>query len=107
MNVAPTGRIDQNSEGRPSLVLTRDFHAPIEDVWAAVTEPVRLQRWIGTVPGDPASGRVAFSMTAEGEGPAEDVEILECEPPRLLAVKLQTGWHLRAALGGTDGATPA
>ena len=26
------------------------FRAPIEDVWAAVTEPERLARWIGTWP---------------------------------------------------------
>ena len=36
---------------------TRTFPAPIEDVWAAVTEPERLERWIGTLdrrPGDRA-----------------------------------------------------
>ena len=45
------------------LVQTRTFAAPIEDVWAAITEPERLARWIGTWTGDPASGRVRFAMT--------------------------------------------
>ena len=36
--------------------VTRTFHAPIDDVWAAVTEPERLARWLGTWTGDPATG---------------------------------------------------
>ena len=60
---------------------TREFRAPIEDVWAAVTEPERLARWIGTFSGDPASGQVAFRMTAE-EGAARTLEIRGRTPPR-------------------------
>ena len=44
----PTGRIEQR-DGQHVLVQTREFRAPIEDVWAAVTEPDRLARWIGVV----------------------------------------------------------
>ena len=36
------------------VVFERTFRAPIDDVWAAVTEPERLERWIGTWTGDPA-----------------------------------------------------
>jgi uncharacterized protein YndB with AHSA1/START domain len=108
MSVTPNGRIDRDAEGRATLVVTRDFTAPIDDVWAALTEPERLARWIGTFTGDPASGRVAFQMTAEGEAPAEDVEIVECDPPRLLAVTTHTAggqWHLRLTLTEADGVT--
>ena len=66
MSVTPTGRIDREGD-RHILVITRTFHAAIEDVWASVTEPERLERWIGTYDGDPASGEVAFRMTAEDE----------------------------------------
>ena len=51
------------------LVQTRTFRAPVEDVWAAVTEPERLARWIGTWTGDPASGSVDFRMLFEGDEP--------------------------------------
>lgn len=52
-------------DGTDHLVLIRTFRAPIDSVWAAVTDPERLNRWIGTWDGDPASGRVNFRMTFE------------------------------------------
>lgn len=71
MNVRPTGR-HEIRDGRDVMILTRTFRAPIGDVWAAVTEPDRLARWIGTWSGDPASGSVRFRMTAEGaDAPAQ------------------------------------
>src|SRR4029078_7277277 len=50
--MTPTGTIEKR-DGEHVLVQTPAFHAPIEDVWAAVTEPDRLARWIGTWTGDP------------------------------------------------------
>ena len=50
MNPTPTGQVDHDGDRR-TLRLTRTFRAPIEDVWAAVTEPERLARWIGTFTG--------------------------------------------------------
>jgi uncharacterized protein YndB with AHSA1/START domain len=108
MSIDPTGRIDRDHDGRPRLVITREFRAPIEDVWASVTESSRLERWIGTFTRDPASGRVVFRMNAEEGESAEDVEITACEPPRLLAVTSRTGdgaWHLEVELTETDGVT--
>lgn len=65
----------------------RRFRAPIDAVWAAVTEPDRLARWIGRYTGDPTTGTVSFTMSAEGDDvAAEDITITECEPPRHLAV---------------------
>jgi len=109
MSVVPNGRIEWDHEGHPTLVIVREFAAPIEEVWAAVTEPARLERWIGTFTGDPDSGSVMFAMTAESEdAPAEEMEIVECEPPRLLAVTASAPggqWHLRVALSEEDGRT--
>ena len=82
---SPTGRRGDR-DGTAYVVFERTFDAPIDDVWAAVTEPDRLVRWIGTWAGDPASGEIAFRMTAEAEdAPEERILIDEClEPSRLV-----------------------
>ncbi len=78
-------------------------------MWAAVTEPARLERWIGTWTGDPASGQVAFRMTAEGEDVPEEVHrIVVCEPPRRLVTTSQTQgqvWQLELDLAEDAGVT--
>ena len=112
MSSTPTGRRELR-DGTPYVVYTRTFAAPIEDVWAAVTEPERLVRWIGTWAGDPASGEVAFRMTAEGEdAPEERYRIDVCEPPRRLVTRSWVGddtdtmvWQLELDLTESDGVT--
>ena len=90
--------------------MTRTFHAPIDDVWAAITEPERLARWLGTWSGDPASGRVLFAMTFEGAGAAGRRD----GDPRVrrrrggCAVTSQVGeqrWYLDVDLSEADGVT--
>lgn len=90
MTTKPTGHISLDGDRRV-LSIIREFRAPIEVVWAAVTEPERLARWIGTFTGDPASGHVEFVMTAEGATEPEDMEIRECDPPRVLRVTSHVG----------------
>ena len=86
MTPNPTGRRETRN-GHDSVVFTRTFRAPIESVWAAITESDRLERWIGTWTGDPASGSILFQMNAEGDEVQPDpFTIRTCEPPRLLAV---------------------
>jgi uncharacterized protein YndB with AHSA1/START domain len=69
-------------------VIERELRAPLEDVWAACTDPARMERWIGTWSGDPASGSVSFRMTAKGEDVrAEEMEVLACVPPHRFAVR--------------------
>jgi uncharacterized protein YndB with AHSA1/START domain len=106
--MTPTGRIVEQ-DGRHVLVQTREFRAPIEDVWAAVTEPERLARWIGTWTGDPTSGSVRFQMLFEGEEhEGEDMEIRVCEPPRRLHLTSRVGeevWLLELDLTHADGVT--
>jgi uncharacterized protein YndB with AHSA1/START domain len=104
----PTGRIEQR-DGQHVLVQTREFRAPIEDVWAAVTEPERLARWIGTWTGDPEAGSVQFRMLFEGEEHAgETMTIRVCEPPRRLHLTSEVGeevWLLNLDLTHADGVT--
>jgi len=108
MTTTPTGRIERRGE-QHVLVQTREFRAPIEDVWAAVTEPERLARWIGSWTGDPTSGAVDFRMTFEGEGhPSEQMEIRVCEPPRRLHLTSRAGeqvWLIELDLTHADGTT--
>ena len=107
MSPTPTGRLRRDDEG-PTLVITRDFRAPIEDVWASVTESERLARWIGTWTGDPASGQVRFTMTAEEGATPEDMEIRECVPPTVLRVTAHAGeyhWDLDLLLEERHGVT--
>lgn len=100
----PTARLDGTT-----LTFTRTFQAPIDDVWAALTESERSGRWYGTWTGDPADGFVMVTMTGEGyEVPPSRFDIVACEPPRLLAVNSiddSGSWRLRAELSEADGVT--
>ena len=109
----PTGRREERS-GRLFLVMERRFEAPIGAVWAAITEPERLARWIGTWTGDPASGAVDFRMLYEGEGAAVEVFTIDaCRPPTRLELtstapfddETPVEWHLELDLAETGGIT--
>lgn len=111
MNRIPTGRRERRVFGE-AIVLERTFAAPVDDVWAAVTEPERLERWIGTWAGDPASGQVVFRMTAEGaDAPHETLHIQECSPPHLLRARIEVAdppgqeWHWELHLTHDAGMT--
>jgi uncharacterized protein YndB with AHSA1/START domain len=61
-----------------SVRLRRDFEAPIEDVWDALTNPERIGRWFLPISGDyRLGGRYQFEGNAGGE-------ILVCEAPNRL-----------------------
>ncbi|MGC5009183.1 SRPBCC family protein [Streptosporangium sp. DT93] len=63
-----------------AVVLRRDYDAPAEDVWDALTDPDRLKRWFLPISGDL---RVGGDFQLEGNAGGR---ILHCEPPRLLKV---------------------
>lgn len=104
----PTGTVGEGPRGT-EVRLTRAFRAGIDEVWAAATESARMERWIGHWEGDPASGRILFTMSSEGENvPAEEVTILECAPPHRFVADTRVGertWHLRLELDHADGVT--
>lgn len=58
-----------------SVLLRRSYQASVEDVWDALTEPERMQRWFM-----PISGELKVGGSYQLEGNAGG-EILECEPP--------------------------
>jgi uncharacterized protein YndB with AHSA1/START domain len=100
--------------GVPHVVFSRTFAAPVEDVWAAITESDRLARWIGSWTGDPAEGHVSFRMLFEGDEPSDEkFTIDECDEPRRLAITTwmpsegdhPDSWHLELDLSEADGVT--
>ncbi|XTZ14370.1 SRPBCC family protein [Micromonospora echinospora] len=108
MNRQPVGRLFRTDAGR-DLVLTRAFRAPVEDVWASLTEPERTARWFGPWEGEPGVGRTIRVQMAYEEGePWCDMLIQACEPPRRLAVATldeQGSWRLEMLLAEADGVT--
>lgn len=108
MSTTPSGRLVRTGEGR-DLVIIRTFHAPIEDVWASITEPERTARWFGGWKGEAGPGRtIRYAMAFEAGAPEADMTIEACEPPHHLAVRATDdygNWHLEAHLREADGIT--
>ena len=85
---ARRGVVTRQDDGRQRLEFRRSWPDPIDDVWAALTEPDRLARWIGTYEGTRAPGGTGtFTMTQEEEQVGEPMTITECDPPRRLVVQ--------------------
>lgn len=61
-----------------SVVMQRRYEADIKDVWSALTEPERVQRWFYPLSGDLRAGG-SFQLQGNAGG-----DILECSPPNLL-----------------------
>jgi uncharacterized protein YndB with AHSA1/START domain len=102
--MTPTGRLFGKD-----LVLTRTFRAPIDDVWASLTESDRTARWFGPWQGDAAPGRpIKVQMVHEEGQPWMDMTVDACEPPRRLAVSAgddNDRWLLEVELTEAGGVT--
>ncbi|MEV0082288.1 SRPBCC family protein [Saccharopolyspora sp. NPDC050642] len=63
-----------------SVLLRRNYAAPIEELWRALTEPDRLRRWFLPITGElREGGRYQFEGNAGGQ-------ILRCAAPRLVKI---------------------
>jgi uncharacterized protein YndB with AHSA1/START domain len=68
-----------------AIRLRRDYDAPIEDVWDALTNPERIGRWFLPISGDyRLGGRYQFEGNAGGE-------IVACERPNRLNITWEMG----------------
>jgi uncharacterized protein YndB with AHSA1/START domain len=107
MTTTPTGRIVPTRDGR-DLVLTRMFQAPIEDVWASITESERTARWFASWSGEAGPGRtIRYRLEFEEGRPEGDMTIDACDAPHHLAVSSHDEygtWRLEATLA-QDGDT--
>ena len=95
-----TGEVDVLAEG-VRLRFRRRWPVPVDDVWAALTEPDRLARWIGTYDGrrEPGGAGV-FTMTHEDEVVGEPLRVVACAAPVRLVVEWDTegGWRVELDL---------
>jgi uncharacterized protein YndB with AHSA1/START domain len=73
----------RSADGKGVVRMEDRFDTDVDDVWSAITDPLRLARWIGEVAGDLRLGGEYryrfFASGAEGRGRVE-----ACEPPRRL-----------------------
>ncbi|MEU8137320.1 SRPBCC family protein [Streptodolium elevatio] len=101
----PTGRLLRTGDG-VDLVLTRTFRAPVEDVWASVTDPERTARWYGRWEGDAAPGRtIKVQLAYEDQAPWTDMRIDACDAPVRLALSATDevgAWHIEVLLAATE-----
>jgi uncharacterized protein YndB with AHSA1/START domain len=86
---ARRGVVTTEDDGRQRVEFRRSWPDPIGDVWAALTEPDRLARWIGVYDGERRPGGTGtFLMTQEeGETNGSPTTIVECDPPRRLVIE--------------------
>src|ERR1017187_1292503 len=73
----------RSADGKGVVRMEDRFDTDIDDVWSALTDPLRLARWIGEIAGDlRLGGEYRFHFYASGSEGAGRVEA--CEPPRRL-----------------------
>ena len=104
MSRKPTGHVRGND-----LILTRTFHAPLDDVWMSVTASESTARWFGAWEGDAGPGKtVRLQLLYETGQPWTNVTIEVCEPPRHLIVRTKDDfgdWLLELTLTQTADTT--
>lgn len=101
------GEVLRTSDG-VDLQFLRSYDVGVEEVWSAIVEPARMERWIGRWSGDPASGEVEFHMTSEEGAPPAPVQVTACEAPRHLAVTMpgpEGAWPVELTLTEDGGRT--
>ena len=85
-NARPATRILgslRSADGKGVVRMEDRFDTDIDDVWSALTDPLRLARWIGEIAGDlRLGGEYRFHFYASGSEGTGRVEA--CEPPRRL-----------------------
>ena len=73
MNPTPTGYY---RDGR--IVIERRLDLSPGEAWDALTASEHTARWIGPWSGDPATGSIDLTMTAEEGSPSMPLRIDEC-----------------------------
>jgi uncharacterized protein YndB with AHSA1/START domain len=76
-------------DGQTVIRMEDRFSTDVEDLWSALTDPLRLARWLAEVEGDLRLGgefRASFTSGCESTG-----RIDVCEPPRRLLVTMRPG----------------
>jgi uncharacterized protein YndB with AHSA1/START domain len=75
-----------SADGKGVVRMEDRFDTDIDDLWSALTDPLRLARWLGEVTGDlRLGGEYRFFFFASGSEGTGRVEA--CEPPRRLLLR--------------------
>lgn len=77
-------------EGSPTHIVSvsRNYPTTPADLWSALTDKERIQRWFANVTGDfKHGGRFSIEGNADGE-------VIACEPPSLLALTWEFGGNI-------------
>jgi len=83
------GRL-RSADGKGIVRMEDRFGTDIDDLWAALTDPRRLARWIGDVDGDlRLGGEFRFRFFASGSEGTGRVDA--CESPRRLLLTMALG----------------
>jgi uncharacterized protein YndB with AHSA1/START domain len=88
INSSETGRVLgtlPTADGQRVVRIEDRFDTDIDDLWSALTDPVRLARWYGEVEGDlHVGGQYRARLFASGWEGVGRIEA--CEPPRRFVV---------------------
>ncbi len=85
--IAELAAVDRDVTGT-DLRLTRRYAAAPDEVWSAVTEPARIERWLAPITGDLVRGG-RFQVEGNAGG-----EVTACDPPRSFAATWEFGGHV-------------
>jgi uncharacterized protein YndB with AHSA1/START domain len=75
----------RSADGAGVVRIEDRYDTDVDDLWAAVTDPVRLARWYGEVEGDLRSGG-QFTLYVDAAGLRATGRVEVCEPPQRLRV---------------------
>ena len=75
----------RSADGAGVVRIEDRYDTDIDDLWAAITDPVRLARWHGQIEGDLSLGG-EFRLYLETDDIDSTGRIDACEPPRRLVV---------------------
>lgn len=80
------GSLHSLGDGSGKVRMESVYPAGPDDLWAAISEPARLARWIADVDGDlRVGGTISARFTSGWEGPGR---IDVCDPPRHLVMTM-------------------
>jgi uncharacterized protein YndB with AHSA1/START domain len=78
------GRL-RSADGKGIVRIEDRYETHIDDLWTALTDPTRLEKWYGKVEGDLRPGG-EFRLFLESDGWDGTGRVEVCEPPRRLLV---------------------
>jgi uncharacterized protein YndB with AHSA1/START domain len=98
-----TSRLGEIDRAAGSVHIERLLPSPVDEVWAALTDPARLSDWLGSVDGAPGPD-AKFTLTMLG-GAVIPCTVVVCDPPRELRLSLGGDTELGFRLSDVDGKT--